>query len=151
MNRRWPKGRLKCEACHRMRNFVRVPGRTSYACPRCRHQVYPLVDTIFERSTTSLTLWFEAARLYISDDSIKATDIQRKLGVTYKTAWRLRNALHCLNDLAFLNLTHDLGSDVRINKLIIDTVVRRAQAFPKTVPDRKRLMLNASRKLEERR
>jgi len=53
MTHRWPNGQKKCEVCRVMRTHVRIPGRTAYACQRCRHQIYPLAETIFEGSKTA--------------------------------------------------------------------------------------------------
>ena len=62
----------------------------AYSCQYCRHQVYPTKGTIFERSTTSLQLWFWAIYLMSSTRCrIPAKQLQREIGVTYKTAWRM--------------------------------------------------------------
>jgi hypothetical protein len=46
--------------------------------------------TIFEKSSTSLQLWFYA--IFLMSESryrISAKQLERELGVTYKTAWRM--------------------------------------------------------------
>src|SRR5207245_11407884 len=66
-----------------------VGNRTAYACDHCGNHIYPLVGTIFEKSSTSLWLWFYAMYLMCSTRcGISAKQIQRETGVTYKTAWR---------------------------------------------------------------
>ena len=53
--------------------------------------------TIFEKSTTSLQLWFYAIYLMASTRcGISAKQMERELGVTYKTAWRMFNRIRSL-------------------------------------------------------
>ena len=47
--------------------------------------------TIFHKSSTSLQLWFYAMYLMASTRcGVSAKQLERELGVTYKTAWRMR-------------------------------------------------------------
>ena len=49
-----------------------------------------MVSTIFEKSRTPLQLWFYAIFLFTtSRHGVSAKELQRELGVTYKTAWRM--------------------------------------------------------------
>ena len=49
-----------------------------------------MAGTIFEKSSTSLRLWFYAMYLMASTRcGVSAKQIQRETGVTYKTAWRM--------------------------------------------------------------
>ncbi len=60
-----------------------------------------MVGTIFERSSTSLHLWFYAMYLITSTRcGISAKHLERELGVTYKTAWRMFNKIrnHLMTD-----------------------------------------------------
>src|ERR1700758_5262625 len=94
---RFPGGVTKCEKCGVDRKHYRVRGRTAYACDRCGNHIYPLAGTIFEKSTTSLRVWFQAMYLMGSTRcGISAKQIQRETGVTYKTAWRMFNRLRTL-------------------------------------------------------
>lgn len=94
---RIPGGVTTCEKCKVDRRHYRVRGRTAYACDHCGHHVYPLAGTIFEKSTTSLRLWFYAAYLMGSTRcGISAKQIQRETGVTYKTAWRMFRQIRSL-------------------------------------------------------
>ena len=50
--------------------------------------------TIFERSTTPLRLWFYAIYLMASTGSeISAAQLERELGVSYRTARRIRSRI----------------------------------------------------------
>jgi len=69
-----------CPKCQNQNQFRRVKGRRCYACPTCNYQHYPTKGTIFEKSTTPLTLWFYA---------LSACELERQIGVNYKTAWRI--------------------------------------------------------------
>jgi transposase-like protein len=94
---RWPNGVTHCEKCGTDRKHHRVSGRTAYACDHCGNHIYPLAGTIFEKSTTSLRLWFYAMYLMGSTRcGISAKQIQRETGVTYKTAWRMFKQIRTL-------------------------------------------------------
>jgi len=57
------------------------------------------VGTIFENSATSLRLWFYAIYLMSSTRcGISAKQLERELGVTYKTAWRMFHKIRSLLD-----------------------------------------------------
>jgi transposase-like protein len=56
-----------------------------------------MAGTIFEKSSTSLRLWFYAMYLMASTRcGISAKQIQRETGVTYKTAWRMFRQIRSL-------------------------------------------------------
>jgi transposase len=80
----------KCPRCKRERRFHRTRTRASYTCDTCGLHVHPMKGTIFEKSTTSLHLWFYAMYLIASTRcGISAKQLERELGVTYKTAHRM--------------------------------------------------------------
>jgi len=67
-----------------------LSGRQQFQCSKCRWQIAPMAGTIFEKSTTPLTLWFHAIFIFSNAKSgISAKEMERQLGVTYKTAWRM--------------------------------------------------------------
>ena len=85
----YPTG-LFCPTCARTTRHHRVKGRKSYSCQYCGHHVHPTADTIFHKSATSLKLWFYAVFLMGDARSrLSVAQLQRELGVTYKTAWRM--------------------------------------------------------------
>ena len=76
---------------------------TSWTCTACGHHVHPTAGTIFHKSSTSLHLWFYAMYIMASTRcGISAKQLERELGVTYKTAWRMfhliRNQLMTQDD-----------------------------------------------------
>lgn len=83
-----------CPKCQRERRFHRVKSRPSYSCDTCGWHLHPLKGTIFEKSSTSLKLWFYAIYLMTSTRcGVSAKHLERELGVTYKTAWRMFNKI----------------------------------------------------------
>ena len=79
-----------CPKCERPRRFHRTKTRASYTCDSCGHHIHPMVGTIFEKTTTSLQLWFYALYLVASTRcGISAKQLERELGVGYKTAHRM--------------------------------------------------------------
>ncbi|HEX2087918.1 MAG TPA: IS1595 family transposase [Solirubrobacteraceae bacterium] len=83
-----------CPKCERTRKFHRVKSRPSYSCDTCGKHVHPTAGTIMHRSATSLHLWFYAMYLMTSTRcAVSAKHLERELGVTYKTAWRMANLI----------------------------------------------------------
>jgi transposase len=83
-----------CPKCERQRRFHRVKSRQSYSCDSCGHHIHPTAGTIFHKSTTPLRLWFHAVFLLSQTRcGISAKQLQREIGVTYKTAWRMFNSI----------------------------------------------------------
>jgi transposase len=88
-----------CPQCSQQTTFKRVKGRKSYQCSDkdCQYQLYPMEGTIFEKTHISLRDWFYAIYLMISTrNGIAAKELERQLGVTYKTAWRMGHQLRKL-------------------------------------------------------
>lgn len=82
--------RHDCEKCGKSAKFYRVAKRRSYACEWCGHQVYPTAGTPFDRTRTSLRDWFFVMFQFTSSRSgVAAKEVERQIGVTYKTAWRM--------------------------------------------------------------
>jgi transposase-like protein len=84
----------ECPSCDRVRKFHKVNGRPAWDCDSCGHHLHPTAGTIFHKSSTSLHLWFYAMHLITSTRcGISAKQLERELGVTYKTAWRMFNLI----------------------------------------------------------
>jgi transposase-like protein len=85
----YPNG-IFCEKCERVTKHHKVASRKSYSCDYCGHHVHPTADTIYHKSSTPLRLWFLAIYIMASTRcGISAKQLERELGVTYKTAWRM--------------------------------------------------------------
>lgn len=83
-----------CPKCEVERKFHRTKSRPSYSCDHCGHHIHPTAGTIFHKSSTSLQLWFYAIYLMTSTRcGISAKQLEREIGVGYKTAWRMFNKI----------------------------------------------------------
>jgi transposase len=92
----YPNG-IFCPKCNKVTKHHRITKRPAYACQFCGHQEHPMKGTIFEGSSTSLKLWFEAIYLMASTRcGISAKQLEREIGVTYPTAWRMFNKIRSL-------------------------------------------------------
>lgn len=86
---RWPTG-FCCPACA----VMDTPGRATRGrliCRACRHQSSVTAGTIFDKTRTSLRVWFAAA-WYITNQKqgVSALGLQRVLGLSsYQTAWAM--------------------------------------------------------------
>jgi transposase len=77
--------------------FYRAKGRKCYACNDCGFQLSPLANTIFHKSETPLKKWFYAIYLFgVGKNGVSAKEIERHLGVTYKTAWRMAKQIRLM-------------------------------------------------------
>jgi transposase-like protein len=84
----------KCDCERVFRRYATKQQRQSWTCTACGHHVHPTAGTIFHRSSTSLRLWFHAMYLMTSTRcGISAKQLERELGVHYKTAWRMFNKI----------------------------------------------------------
>ncbi|MFA4826885.1 MAG: transposase [Candidatus Shapirobacteria bacterium] len=87
----------KCPACKNSFKYYKVTARKCYACQFCGNQIHPLANTIFHKSETSIKLWFYAIFLFsTSKNGVSAMELQRQLGCTYKTAWRMAKQIRQL-------------------------------------------------------
>lgn len=95
-DRFYPAG-SPCPSCGKATKFHRIKSRSAYSCQYCGHQVYPTAGTIFHKSTTSLQLWFWAVFLMSSTRcGISAKQLEREIGVSYKTAHRMFKQIRTL-------------------------------------------------------
>lgn len=79
-----------CPKCAREWRFHKLRKDAAYACQWCGHHIHPMVGTPFQRTRTPLQKWFYAMHLFAKPPgNVSAKELQRQLGVTYKTAWRM--------------------------------------------------------------
>jgi transposase-like protein len=100
---RWPNGPV-CPHCGSINEkHLKLEGSKNYRpglykCADCYQQFSVTVGTVFERSKIALNVWLQAVHLMCaSKKGISAKQLERMLGVTYKTAWfmahRIREAM----------------------------------------------------------
>jgi transposase len=111
----------QCPKCEQVRPFKRYETkqrRQSWTCTACGHHIHPTAGTIFHKSSTSLHLWFYAIYLVSSSRcGIAAKQLERELGVNYKTALRM---LHLIRqDLMEQDYTGPLEGEVEADSAYI--------------------------------
>jgi transposase-like protein len=88
---------IYCRSCNKITKHYKLKRGSVYSCKFCRSQTRPLAGTLFEKSSTPLRVWFFAFFLMThSRAKISCKQLQRELGVTYKTAWRLHKNIKML-------------------------------------------------------
>ncbi len=96
-----------CLTCGKYTKFYLIEDKRRYAT-NCGHSLFPTKDTIFYKSSTPLTMWFHAMFLFsVSKNGISAKELERQLGTTYKTAWRIANKIRTL-----MNTKNDVLSGI---------------------------------------
>jgi len=89
---RWPEG-FVCTCCGH-KNYCYVESRKVYQCTRCKYQSSVTQGTIFQSTKLSLVKWFLAMYLISqSKNGISALELRRQVGVSYKTAWKIKHKL----------------------------------------------------------
>jgi len=81
---------FECPSCGKVAKYHKVKKRRCYECEHCGHQEYPTAGTPFENTRTPLQDWFYVMYLFCSSrNGVSAKEVERQIGVTYKTAWRM--------------------------------------------------------------
>lgn len=93
---RWPEG-PRCPRCH-MEVVELETEKELFYCKQCDYQFTVTAGTVFNDSHLPLRTWFLATLLLCeAKKGISACQIQRTIGVSYKTAWylchRIRHAM----------------------------------------------------------
>lgn len=116
-----------------------------------------MAGTIYEGSTTPLQLWFYAMFLFTkSRNGVSGKELQRQLGVTYKTAWRMGHKIreHMARvdgdeplggsgkkveiDEAFIGGHEEGARGGKGKAIVLGMVEKGGDVMTKVVPDRKR-------------
>lgn len=83
----------KCPKCNLAGKWYRLKSARAFSCRICGHHIHQMVGTPFEKSKVSLQSWFYAIFLFSSGRHIGGKELQRQIGVNYKTAWRMANII----------------------------------------------------------
>jgi transposase len=146
---------LECPKCLKTGKFSRLRNLPAFSCPWCGHHIHPMQGTPFERTHTPLQKWFYAMYLFTTTrNGVAAKELQRQLGVTYKTAWRIgheirkymgwvdgegplggqgRNPVEI--DKAFIGGKDKQGQDDKA--IVLGMVERRGEIITRVIPDRR--------------
>ncbi len=80
---------FKCVHCG-SKDIYTTYDKRKMQCPACKNTFSIFTGTIFEKSSTDLKKWFYAIHLFLNGKKgISALQLQREIGTTYKTAWRM--------------------------------------------------------------
>jgi transposase len=150
---RFPQG-VFCEKCQKVTNQYRIADRKVYSCEFCGTQISPTAGTIFHKSPTPLRSWFHAIFLMASTKTgISAKQLERELGVTYKTAWRMFKEIRKLMSESVNPLTGQVevdetyiggkrqgrrGCGASGKTIVMGMTEREGKAIAKIVPDVKK-------------
>ncbi len=89
---RWPEGYI-CPECGST-SYCSLKTRKLYQCNHCHHQSSLTSGTIFANTNLPLTVWFLAIHLITqSKTGIAALALKRQLGVSYNTAWSIKQKI----------------------------------------------------------
>ncbi|PYX55083.1 MAG: IS1595 family transposase [Acidobacteria bacterium] len=121
---RWPDG-VACPRCQSQKIY-RLENRPLLLCSSCEHQFSVTVDTIFHDTHLPLEKWFLATVLLCeSKKGMSACQIQRSLGISYKTAWYL---CHRIRAAMLETAPKKLGGTVEIDETYVAGKKRRWRA-----------------------
>lgn len=160
-----------CPKCGIVGKLTRIQGRRAFACKGAivdgKHKachIYPCAGTVFEKSSTPLTLWFHAMYLMTATrNGVSAKELERQLGVTYKCAWRIGHQLrelmsarakaqnpgpmsgHVEADETYLGGvrkgSRGKGESLKNKTVVFGVVQRGGPVFAKIVPNEKKTTL----------
>lgn len=86
-----------CAACGVEGTFHKLANRRAFSCAHCGDHLYPTAGTVFQDTRTPLQVWFYAIYLFVTTrHGVSGKELQRALGVTYKTAWRMGQQIRVL-------------------------------------------------------
>jgi transposase-like protein len=147
---RWPNG-VYCPKCQKVTKHYKRGGLKFYSCEFCGMGVAPTSGTILHKSPTPLRSWFYAAFLMSATRTgMSAKQLQRELGVTYKTAWRIFTQIRNLMSEGVNPLTGQVeidetyiggksagkrGRGASGKSIVMGMVERNGNAITKVIPD----------------
>ena len=112
---RWPEGFI-CPAC-KITSTPWNESRGRLACPICRHQTSVSTGTIFDKTRTPLTTWFEAAwHVSSAKNGMSAKTLERTIGTSYQVAWMMLQRFR----VAMVNTDRNqLSGDVEVDETFV--------------------------------
>jgi len=109
---RWPTG-FVCPEC-RYDNGGFIKTRLLYQCYRCSHQSSVTAGTIFHSTKMPLMKWFLCIYLVTqSKNGVSALELMRLLGVSYNTAWRMKQKI--MHVMLHRNNSKRIGGDILVD------------------------------------
>ncbi|KPM25121.1 hypothetical protein AAJ72_05385 [Citromicrobium sp. RCC1885] len=117
---------FECPKCQKASKWFRIKAERAYSCQWCGHHLHPTVGTPFEKTRTPLQLWFYAIYLFTTTrNGVAAKELERQLGVTYKTAWRMADKIReHMADVDGERPIGGIGKEVEIDETLVGGKVR---------------------------
>lgn len=112
---RWPHG-FVCPHCGSVADWPMRDGR--HRCSGCDRRVSVTAGTVFDKTRTPLTVWFEAAWLMMSSKAgLSALNLQRVTGIgSYQTAWAM---LHRFRSVMVASRRDLLSGTVEVDETFV--------------------------------
>lgn len=111
-----------CPNCGKTAKWYKIKATRAYSCQWCGWHLHPMAGTLFEDTRTPLQLWFYAIYLFTtSRHGVPAKEMQRQLGVTYKTAWRMGHEIR--KHMAAVDGDEQLRGQVEVDEAYVGGVV----------------------------
>jgi transposase len=127
----------RCEAKKLFKRYATKQQRQNWTCTACGLHLHPTAGTIYHKSSTGLHLWFYAMYLMTSTRcGISAKQLERELGVTYKTAWRIFNLIR--NELMVQDEEETLAGSVEMDETYVGGKPRASDRAKWDKPSRTR-------------
>jgi transposase-like protein len=115
---RWAQG-FVCPACQQHHEPWRQT-RGRLLCPVCRHQCTVTAGTIFDKTRTPLTTWFDAAwHVTAAKNGMSAKTLERVMGISYHVAWHM---LHRFRVAMVRTPRESLSGEVEVDETLIGGV-----------------------------
>ena len=115
---------VKCNHCQAERVTPRKNTPKKFQCNSCGRIFSIFKDTIFEHSSTDLRKWMYTIHLFLNGkNGVSGYQLQREIGVTYKTAWRMLKQIR----LAMGNVENQkfLGTLIEIDETYVGDKPRK--------------------------
>ena len=94
MTERYGGTEFDCPKCGVYSRFYRMTRERAYVCQHCKYQLHPTAETFMHRTHLPLHKWFYAMHLFAnSRHGVPAKELERQLGIPYKTAWRMAHQI----------------------------------------------------------
>ena len=107
-----------CPSCKRSAKWYRIRKEPAFSCQWCGHHLHPMAGSLFEDTRTPLQDWFYAIYLFTtSRHGVPAKELQRQLGVTYKTAWRMGHEIR--KHMAAVDGDEPLSGTIEIDDVLV--------------------------------
>lgn len=91
---RWSNGKPTCPYCGNHWNVGKRHKDMRYRCGNCSRNFSVITGTALSKSNLPLEKWFEGIKIVSrSRINVSSKRLEREVGLTYKTAWRMNKIL----------------------------------------------------------